>query len=122
MSRLFINIGKKDLIGAGDIVGAIAGEAGINADLIGNIKILDAFSFVEVPNEEAQNVISALSASNIKGKKVNVEIANEKSGGGDRPKYGGGHSGGRNYSSRNTNSPSNSSRYGSSKGSYRRNK
>jgi ATP-dependent RNA helicase DeaD len=77
MARLFINVGKKNDIRAGDFVGAIAGETGINSSLIGNIKILDAFSFVEVPQEYAVDVINALHSSNIKGKKVFVELAKE---------------------------------------------
>ncbi|MDR0723683.1 MAG: DEAD/DEAH box helicase [Endomicrobium sp.] len=75
MVRLFINIGKKDNVRAGDFVGAIAGEAGISGDMVGNIKILDAFSFVEVPEEHADNVINALHSSNIKGKRVSAELA-----------------------------------------------
>ncbi|MDR2616984.1 MAG: DEAD/DEAH box helicase [Endomicrobium sp.] len=75
MVRLFINIGKKDNVRAGDFVGAIAGETGISGDMVGNIKILDAFSFVEVPAEHADNVINALHSSNINGKRVSVELA-----------------------------------------------
>ncbi|MDR2426384.1 MAG: DEAD/DEAH box helicase [Endomicrobium sp.] len=77
MTRLFINIGKKDGVRAGDFVGAIAGETGLSGDIVGNIKILESFSFVEVPNEYAENVINALSSSNIKGKVVFVEPAKE---------------------------------------------
>jgi ATP-dependent RNA helicase DeaD len=77
MTRLFINIGKKNGVRAGDFVGAIAGETGISGSLIGEIKILDTFSFVEVPREYTINVINALRSSNIKGKKVSVELAKE---------------------------------------------
>jgi ATP-dependent RNA helicase DeaD len=77
MARLFINIGKKNDVKAGDFVGVITSETGINGNLIRNIKILDAFSFVEVPQEYAVNVINALHSSNIKGKKVSVELAKE---------------------------------------------
>ncbi|MDR1943158.1 MAG: DEAD/DEAH box helicase [Endomicrobium sp.] len=75
MGRLFINIGKKDNVRAGDFVGAIAGETGISGNMVGNIKILEAFSFVEVPSEHADEVINALHLSNIKGKRVSVELA-----------------------------------------------
>jgi ATP-dependent RNA helicase DeaD len=75
MVRLFINVGKKDKIRAGDIVGAIAGETGMDAELIGNIKLLDSFSFVEVPSEYADDVISALNDSNIRGRKVSADFA-----------------------------------------------
>jgi len=85
MTRLFINIGKKDGVRAGDFVGAIAGEAGLPGNAVGNIKILEAFSFVEVPNENADDVINALNSSNIKGKRVSVEPAKEtERGGGER--------------------------------------
>jgi ATP-dependent RNA helicase DeaD len=79
MVRLFINIGKKDNVRAGDFVGAIAGETGINGNMIGNIKILESFSFVEVPSEHADEVIHALHSSNIKGKRVSVELAKARS-------------------------------------------
>ncbi|MDR1244929.1 MAG: DbpA RNA binding domain-containing protein, partial [Endomicrobium sp.] len=75
MVRLFINIGKKDNVRTGDFVGAIAGETGISGNMVGNIKILEAFSFVEVPSEYADAVINALHLSNIKGKRVSVELA-----------------------------------------------
>jgi ATP-dependent RNA helicase DeaD len=77
MTRLFINIGKKDGVRAGDFVGAIAGETGLGGDVVGNIQILDSFSLVEIPNEHTENVINALSSSNIKGKSVFVEPAKE---------------------------------------------
>lgn len=77
MTRLFISIGKKDGVRAGDFVGAIAGETGLPGEMIGNIKILESFSFVEVPDEHAENVINVLSSSNIKGKAVFVEPAKE---------------------------------------------
>jgi ATP-dependent RNA helicase DeaD len=77
MTRLFINIGTKDGVRAGDFVGAIAGETGLGGDVVGNIKILESFSFVEIPSEHAENVINALSSSNIRGKSVFVEPAKE---------------------------------------------
>ncbi|MDR3071532.1 MAG: DEAD/DEAH box helicase [Endomicrobium sp.] len=73
--RLFINIGRKDNVKTGDIVGAIAEETGIRGGVVGNIKILDAFSFVEVSKEHVENVINGLHLSNIKGKKVSVQLA-----------------------------------------------
>ncbi|MDR1259913.1 MAG: DEAD/DEAH box helicase [Endomicrobium sp.] len=75
MVKLFVSIGKKDDVRAGDFVGAITGETGINGKLIGNIKILNSFSFVEVPEKHVANVINALHSSNIKGKKVSVSLA-----------------------------------------------
>ncbi|MCL2388888.1 MAG: DbpA RNA binding domain-containing protein, partial [Elusimicrobia bacterium] len=77
MARLFINIGKKQNVRPGDFVGAIAGETGLAGNIIGNIKILEAFSFVEVPIEHADAVIDALNKTNIKGRRVSAEPAKE---------------------------------------------
>lgn len=79
MTRLFINIGRKQKIRARDIVGAIAGETGIPGKLIGTIDIYDKFTFVEVPTEYAAQVLSTMKNNQIKGKRINIEPANEKS-------------------------------------------
>ena len=51
MVRLFINVGKKDKIKPGDILGAIAGESGMPGRLGGAIDMYDKYTFVEVPAE-----------------------------------------------------------------------
>ena len=51
MVRLFINIGKKDRVKPGDILGAIAGESGIPGKLVGEIQMYDKYTFVEVHEE-----------------------------------------------------------------------
>jgi len=75
MTRLFINIGKKQRISKGDILGAIAGETGIKGKMIGEIEILEKFSFVEIPDSEVHRVIKIMDNNTIKGKRVNLEIA-----------------------------------------------
>ncbi|MDR3048852.1 MAG: DEAD/DEAH box helicase [Elusimicrobiota bacterium] len=75
MARLFVSAGKKDGVNPGDFVGAVTGETGLGSDVVGNIKIFEAFSFVEVASEHAENIINALTHSNIKGKPVTVEFA-----------------------------------------------
>ena len=78
MVRLFINIGKKQNIRPGDILGAIAGETGMPGKLIGTIDMFDKYTFVEVPREYAHEVIEVMKSSKIKGKNVNIEPANAK--------------------------------------------
>ena len=78
MVRLFINIGKKQNIRPGDILGAIAGETGIPGSLVGAIDMYDKYTFVEVPTEVAADVLDAMSKGKIKGKTINIEPANAK--------------------------------------------
>lgn len=78
MVRLFINIGKKQGVRPGDILGAIAGESGMPGKLVGSIDMFDKYTFVEVPTDRAKEVLIAMDHAKIKGKMVNVEPANQK--------------------------------------------
>ena len=78
MVRLLINIGKKQRVRPGDILGAIAGESGMDGKLIGTIDMYDKYTFVEVPREYAREVLNAMKNVKIKGKTVAVEPANQK--------------------------------------------
>ncbi|WP_425446451.1 DEAD/DEAH box helicase [Dethiothermospora halolimnae] len=78
MVRLFVNVGKKDKIRPGDIVGAIAGETGLKGELIGAVDIFDKYTFVEVPEDSGREVINVMNRNKIKGKNVNIEPANRK--------------------------------------------
>ncbi len=75
MTRLFLQIGRQDGIRPGDIVGAIANEAGIPGNAIGAIDIMDRSTFVEVPEADALRVIEALAHTKLRGKRVYVDVA-----------------------------------------------
>jgi ATP-dependent RNA helicase DeaD len=70
--RLFIGTGRAGGLRPGDIVGAIANEAGVPGSAIGAIEIADDFSLVEVPADAADQVIEALRRTKIRGKRVVV--------------------------------------------------
>ncbi|KOY84663.1 RNA helicase [bacterium 336/3] len=76
MVRLFVNVGKMDRVRPNDIVGAFTGETGISFNNIGQIDILDKFSFVEIAEQDVQKVIKGMKNNTIKGKSVNIEVAN----------------------------------------------
>ena len=72
VTRIYVGAGRKFGVRPGDLVGAIANEAGINSREIGAIDIADRFSLVEVPESVADQVIDALRNTTIKGKRVQV--------------------------------------------------
>lgn len=78
MVRLFINIGKKDRVKPGDILGAIAGESGMPGKLVGAIDMYDKYTFVEVPREYGREVLEGMKNTKIKGRSVNMEPANQR--------------------------------------------
>lgn len=76
--RLFMTIGRKDKIKVADIVNSISAEADIPARKIGNIALFDTFSFVEVPADLADRVISAINDIMMHGRRVRIQHAKEK--------------------------------------------
>jgi ATP-dependent RNA helicase DeaD len=78
MTKLHIAAGRAAGIRPGDLVGAIANEAGLDSRVLGAIEVTDKFSLVEVPQEMADGIIDALSRTRIKGHKVAVRMFREQ--------------------------------------------
>jgi ATP-dependent RNA helicase DeaD len=78
MTRLFLNVGRNEGVRPADVVGAIAGEAGIPGRTIGAIDLYDTYAFVEVPQEVARRVVDALNRATLRGHPVRAEIARPK--------------------------------------------
>jgi ATP-dependent RNA helicase DeaD len=72
MARLFIGAGRGAGLRPGDLVGAITGEAGVEGKRLGSIEIGDNYSLVEVPESQAEQIITALRQTTLRGKKVLV--------------------------------------------------
>jgi ATP-dependent RNA helicase DeaD len=72
VTRLFFGIGRRAGLRPQDLVGAIAGESGLNAREVGAIQITDRFSLVEVPESAADMVIAAMQRTTIRGRRPTV--------------------------------------------------
>jgi ATP-dependent RNA helicase DeaD len=72
-ARLFVAVGEKDGVGPGDLLGAIAGEAGVEGSLVGKIEIKDTYSLVEVIPDVADKIIKRLNGTSIRGRAVRVD-------------------------------------------------
>ncbi|MGD8749108.1 MAG: DEAD/DEAH box helicase [Balneolaceae bacterium] len=75
MVKVHFNVGKKNNVYPGDLVGAIAGESGIPGGTIGNIDIFPKHSFVDVPGQYVEQVLNKMNRNRVKGKKVHVKVA-----------------------------------------------
>jgi ATP-dependent RNA helicase DeaD len=78
MVRLFMNIGNKNRIQPRHIVEGIASSTGLPGKLIGAIDIFDDYTFVEVPREYSQEVLTAMKNYTMKGKRINIEKSNKR--------------------------------------------
>ena len=78
MVRFFLGVGRIHKVAPKDIVGAIAGETGIPGKAIGSIRILDSYSFVEVPREYATEVYTIMKERTIRNQPTGIEPASGK--------------------------------------------
>nr|WP_319643593.1 DEAD/DEAH box helicase [Methanovulcanius yangii] len=85
MTRLYLNFGKDQRIRPKDVVGAIAGETGINGKDIGSISIYGSYSYVEIPDDLAKMVVEEMTGKSIGG----VPLTNGNTIGFSAPKRGG---------------------------------
>jgi ATP-dependent RNA helicase DeaD len=75
MVRFFLAVGRQHKVAPKDIVGAIAGETGIPGKAIGAIRILDSYSFVEIPKENANEVYTIMKERTIRNQPTGIEPA-----------------------------------------------
>ena len=71
-TRLFIGLGRKERLRAGDLLGAILNETNLPRDAVGRIEIAFSVSFVEIRADAADRVIAALRSTNLRGRRVQV--------------------------------------------------
>ncbi|MCP1102869.1 ATP-dependent RNA helicase DeaD [Aequitasia blattaphilus] len=76
--RLFINIGKLDKIKKKHIVLLISEKCNVKEKMIGDVAVMDKFSFVNVPSSKAQEILHTLKGLRYNGRKLNVEISNKR--------------------------------------------
>jgi len=80
MVRFFLGVGRDHGVAPKDIVGAIANETGIPGKSIGAIRILDTYSFVEIPRDCAEEVYTVMKERTIRGQPTGIEPAQGKRG------------------------------------------
>ncbi len=64
--------GRKEKIRAGDVLGALTGEAGFTREQVGKITVTDQSTYVAVARNIARDAVRKLTAGKVKGKTVKV--------------------------------------------------
>ncbi len=80
MATLQIVGGRKEKIRAGDVLGALTGEAGFTKDQVGKINVNEFSTYVAVERSIAREAVKRLSAGRVKGKTVKVRLLEDTSG------------------------------------------
>ncbi|WP_084422733.1 DEAD/DEAH box helicase [Rubripirellula obstinata] len=98
MLRYRVEVGKVDGVGPGNLVGAIANEAGIDSQYIGQISIEHNFTTVDLPEKMSADALKTLEQTWVMGKQLRIsrDTGGRSSGGGrsggarrDKGGYGG---------------------------------
>ena len=76
--RLYVSAGRRQKVKVKDLIQAVTSCCGLPAGNIGQINILENFSYLEVPLEIAGDIVGAMDGTTIKGVAVHLEIANQK--------------------------------------------
>jgi len=82
MARLFINVGAIDGARPGDIAGVIYNTTQLAPGSLGAIDIRDRSSYVEVPEEFADQVLSKIEGAMMRGRELRMDWADGAAGGG----------------------------------------
>ena len=74
-----IDVGHNDSVSPREIVGAIANEAGIPGKNIGNIRIFNEYTTVELPVGVSKSALAILKKTRVRSRPLNIERSNETS-------------------------------------------
>ncbi|MEO1087743.1 MAG: DbpA RNA binding domain-containing protein, partial [Acidobacteriota bacterium] len=73
MHRYRVAVGRQHGVGAGDLVGAIAGESGLEGRRIGRIDLREDHSFVELPAGMPEDIQRHLQTVRVRGEALAIE-------------------------------------------------
>ena len=77
MATLHIVGGRKEKIRAGDVLGALTGEAGFTREQVGKINVNEFSTYVAVDRSIAKQAVAKLSSGRVKGRSVKVRLMEE---------------------------------------------
>ncbi len=76
MERFRVEVGRKDRIKPGNLVGAIANESGLQGRKIGRIQIFDCYSLVDLPKGMPKDVFEDLKKVKVLNKELQIHRIN----------------------------------------------
>jgi ATP-dependent RNA helicase DeaD len=74
-TKLIVKAGLKQGLEPADVIGAIVDHSHLEGEDISNVRLLDRFSFVEVPASRAEEVASTVSGKTVRGIPLKLEVA-----------------------------------------------
>jgi ATP-dependent RNA helicase DeaD len=77
-AKLIVGAGRRDGFEPADVVGAVVDNSHLENDDVRHARVLERFSFVEVPQERAPEVAVKVNGKRVRGRELRVEVANRR--------------------------------------------
>ena len=90
MQTYRVEVGRRDNVGPGNIVGAVTNEADLSNADIGRIKIYDRYSTIDLPANMPIDILNHLAGVFVSGRALEISKSDQPSHGSDRGRSGGG--------------------------------
>jgi ATP-dependent RNA helicase DeaD len=74
--KLIVSGGRAAGIEPSDIIHAITAATGLDGEAVRNVRILERFSFVEVPARDVDRIVESVSGTEVRGHEIRLEPAN----------------------------------------------
>jgi ATP-dependent RNA helicase DeaD len=75
-AKLVFGVGRARGLEPADVVAAIVDNSHLDGEDVSNVRVLERFSFVEVPGERAGEVVDKVNGQSVRGVELRLEVAN----------------------------------------------
>jgi ATP-dependent RNA helicase DeaD len=77
-AKLIVGAGRQDGIEPADVVGAVVDHTHLENDDVRHVRVLERFSFVEVPEGRAGEVVDEVSGKRVRGTELRLEVTTRR--------------------------------------------
>ena len=74
-AKLVVSGGRAAGLEVADLVHAVTSAAGLDGEAVRNVRVLERFSFLEVPADEAERVVDSVTGTSVRGISLRLERA-----------------------------------------------
>jgi ATP-dependent RNA helicase DeaD len=75
LRKLIIGAGRAEGLEPSDIVHALTARTGLDGEAVRNVRVLERFSFAEVPAAQAERVLEQADGTEVRGHPLRLELA-----------------------------------------------
>ena len=75
MRKLIVSMGRSEGLEPSDIIHAITAATGLDGEAVRNVRVLERFTLLEVPERDADRVVERVSGTEVCGQPVRLEPA-----------------------------------------------